>query len=68
MRPDHFGLRSFILKVLLFMRPVSADNVWMFQAHPAAKLLLRKVVCTAFSPLASFLEKEGGEGKRIEPR
>jgi len=42
------------------MRPVSADNVWMFQAHPAAKLLVRKVVCTAFSPLASFLEKEGG--------
>ena len=46
------------------MRPVSADNVWMFQAHPAAKLLVRKVVCTACSPLASFLEKEGGGGEK----
>ena len=51
------------------MRPVRADNVWMFQAHPAAKLLVRKVVYTAFLLLLPFLKKRGGgEVKRIEPR
>ena len=49
------------------MRLVRADNVGMFQAHPAAKLWVRKVVYTSFPPLASFLEKEreGGGGKTI---